>query len=104
MVWVARGEGAAVDPAKLWSQGILGTLGGAIVGSVLYLTKGYRARGMIQHYCSWILACVIAAFVLLIPVIPEEGWKMFVLVSLFLGVGAGLGLGVSARQVDQNGG
>jgi hypothetical protein len=102
VVWSARGDGVPVDPHQLESQGIFGTLGGAVVAFVLYLTRPYRARGMIQNYCSWALASVIAVFVLLIPAIPEDGWKSVVLLSVLLGVGAGLGLGVAAQQVSQD--
>ena|SRR6267143_6646609 len=102
MVWRARGEGVPIDLHQLASQGIVGTLGGAVIALVLYLTRPFRARGAIQHYCSWILASVIAVFVLLIPEIPEYGWKWVVLFSLWLGVCAGLGLGVTARQVSED--
>lgn len=102
MVWRARGDGAPVDLHQLARQGMLGTLGGAVIAFVLYWTRPYRARGTIQHYCSWILASIIAAFVLLIPAIPEDGWKWVVLFSLFLGFCAGLGLGAAARQVSQD--
>ena len=87
---------------QLASLGMAGTSGGAVIGFVLYLTRPYRARGTIQHYCSWILASVIAVFVLLIPAIPEEGWKWVVLFSLFLGFCAGLGLAATARYVSQD--
>lgn len=103
VVWTAWGEGVSVDLGQVRSQGMFATLGGAVVGFVLYLTRSYRARGTIQHYCSWILASSIAVFVLISPDLREEGWTRSVLFSLFLGVCFGLGLGAGARQWSQNG-
>ena len=102
VAWTAVGDGAPVDLRQLADQGIFGTLAGAVIGLVLYLTKAFRARGPVQYYCSWVLATVTAAFILFIPGIPEDGWKWVIQMSLLLGVGAGLGLGIAAQQVSQD--
>jgi hypothetical protein len=102
MAWRARGTGVPVDPHELMNETVFGTVGGALTGSVLYLTRSFRAQGTIQHYLSWIFASVLAFFILLTPEIATDGWKRVVLVSLFFGITAGLGLGLTARQVSQD--
>ena len=103
VVWRGRGEGVPVDWHELLNQGTFGSVGGAIIAFVLHLTRAYRTRGTIQHYLSWILASVIAAFVLISPDIRNDGWRWVALESGFFGIVAGLGLGLTARQVSQDG-
>ena len=101
-MWSARGEGRGIDWDELEMYSVTGTFAGAVIGLILYLTRQYRSRGMLQHYLSWALACFVAVFILLIPAIPEEGLTYTVLFALWLGGSAGLGLGVAARQVSRD--
>ena len=100
MVLRARGDGVPVDLHQIGIQGMVGILGGALIAFVLHLTRAYRAGGTIQHYSSWILASILAVFVLVIPGVPDHGWTDTVLFSLWLGFSAGLGLGLTARQLS----
>src|SRR5687767_5578074 len=72
-IWSARGEGRGIDWHELEMHAATGAFAGSVVGLILYLTKQYRTRGTIQHYLSWALACFVAAFILLIPAIKEDG-------------------------------
>lgn len=98
-LWRVRGDGLPVDPAELITQGAAGTIAGAAVALVLHVTRDYRARGRIQHYCSWMLACVFGVFALVVPDLPEGGWNV-ILFSLWLGTSGGLALGIIARQLS----
>ena len=99
-IWSARGRGRGLDWEEVQMNALAALSTGAIVGMVLHLTKDYRARGKLQHYFSWVLACNVAAFIFLVPAIPEDGWKATIRLSLWLGSVVGLGLGLAARQVD----
>jgi hypothetical protein len=98
-VWSAYGEGVRVARYELQSLGLAGTIGGAAIALVLHLTRDYRARGKIQHYCSWILASVFGVLVLQFPELPRD-WSRAILFALWLGASIGLGLGIIARQLS----
>jgi uncharacterized membrane protein YjfL (UPF0719 family) len=92
------------DPINVREQvtfGAVSAVGGAIIAFVLYFTKSFRKRGMVQHYLCWMLASVVAALVLVVPGMVSEGWSRSLAFALWLGVSAGLGLGAFARQVER---
>ena len=65
-----------------------------MAGLVLHLTRGYRSRGALQHYCAWMLAGVAAVFVIVAPDLLTGGWRT-ALFALWGGTGGGLGLGAA---------
>lgn len=96
--WNAIGEHTPLDLGRLVVLATIGGLGGAVTAFVLYFTKDFRARGIIQLYCSWMLACFIASLVVLLPDLRTYGWRE-VGVALWLGCSAGLGFAVIERRV-----
>jgi hypothetical protein len=101
MIWGALTTGDPINLREEVTFGAVSALGGAIIALVLHFTKSFRKRGMIQHYLSWILAAVVAAFVLVFPGTLSEGWSWALAFALWGGVSAGLGLGAFAREVER---
>lgn len=93
-------EGTASIPRALFTIGLFGAAGGAIVAVVLRMTWRFRQQGPIQHYLSWILASMIAMLVLLLPDVPTKGWST-VGFALFLGGCVGLAFGAIARRLNR---
>ncbi len=72
---------------------------GAIVALILHFTKGFRERGIVPHYVSWIFACTVATLVLMLPLERSNGlWGISF--ALWGGFSAGIGLAAFARYVQ----
>ena len=101
MVWRALAARLPINLREEVTFGAVSALGGAIIAFVLYFTKSFRKRGMVQHYLAWIFAAVVAAFVLVFPGSLSEGWSWALAFALWAGVSAGLGLGAFARELER---
>jgi len=84
--------GAPGDPLGPRELAAVGAGAGAVVGLVLHLTRGYRSRGALQHFCAWMLAGAVAALVIVSPDLASGGWRT-VLFALWGGAGGGFALG-----------
>ena len=101
MLWPAFFTRAPINLREEVWFGAVSAVGGAIIAFVLYFTKPFRKRGMVQHYLSWILAAVVAAFVLVFPDTLREGWSGALAFALWAGLSVGLGLGAFSRGVER---
>ena len=101
MVWARLTKREPTDLHEEVTFAAVSAIGGAIIAFVLYFTTSFRKRGMVQHYLSWLLAAVVAAFVLVFPGTVSEGWSWAVAFALWAGVSVGLGLGAFAREVER---
>jgi hypothetical protein len=73
---------------------------GAIVALVLHFTKRFRERGLVYYYASWVFACTIALFILMLPLERSEGWRGIGFM-LWGGFSAGIGLAAFARYAQR---
>lgn len=83
-------------------QAVIGALIGGVMALVLYLTRGFRSRGAIEHYLSWVLACVVGCIAFLSPELPRDGFVSVLSFSLFLGVCGGIAFGYIARELGEH--
>lgn len=97
-VWPSLGDRTPITARELGAQATIGGVAGAVIAFVLYFSKSFRSRGLVHHYVVWIVACVLAALVLVLPSSLTDIWNGLGF-ALWLGVGAGLGLGVTERQL-----
>lgn len=98
VIWLSFVEATDVTPPDLLSQSARGSVGGIVISVILDLTRSFRTRGVLQHYCAWVLATFFATLVLLLPAVLSDGWRAL-LFCLIAGVGGGIGLGLTARQL-----
>jgi hypothetical protein len=97
-VWSSLGEHTSINLRELLTQGLIGGVAGAVISFVLFFTRSFRARGLVYHYGAWIFACLVAAFVLVLPSSLTDIWHGLAF-AIWLGVAGGLGLGVTERQL-----
>jgi hypothetical protein len=97
-IWSGLGQRSSINTHDLVVQALIGGVAGAVIAFVLYFTKAFRGRSLLHHYASWVVACVVAAVVLVLPTSLADIWNGLGF-ALWLGVGAGLGLGLTERQL-----
>jgi len=74
---------------------------GAIVSLVLHFTRRFRERGLVYYYASWVFACTIASFILMLPLQLSEGW-WGIGFMLWGGFSAGIALAAFSRYVQRS--
>jgi hypothetical protein len=87
-----------------WSEALhetsIAAPAGAIVAVVLHFTKRFRDRGLVYYYASWVFACTIALFILMLPLEWSEGtWGIGFM--LWGGFSAGIALAAFTRYVQR---
>jgi hypothetical protein len=82
-------------------QAGIGALIGGVMAPVLFVTRRFRTRGTIEHYLSWMVACVVGCIAFLSPEVPRDGLLSVLLFSLILGVCGGIAMGYIARELGR---
>lgn len=97
-LWADFTQRIPVDWHGLWQELLIAAPAGALVGVILHYTAPFREHGIVQHYTSWVFACILAALVLMLPIERSEGrWGLWF--ALWGGLSVGIGLGAFARYV-----
>lgn len=81
----------------------IATIAGPVIGVVHHATRKIRRRGRLYEYGSWMIACIIGVFVVLVPELPQNGFWWTVLFALWLGITCGAAFGLISRQLRGHG-
>lgn len=93
-----NGVSTPYDTQVLATHALAGLVVGGVIGAANHLTRSFRAKGRLQHYSAWCVACILAAFLYLLPDGPTQGWGCVLMFSLWIGVSAGIAFGLVARK------